>query len=46
VVVVHADGSQEVIELLDDFGGDRFDSETILRRLREQGIRDAVEVRL
>merc|ERR1719171_1081467 len=44
VLVTHANGAQEVVELKNDLGVDKSNHKDIMRRLKQQGIMDAVEV--
>ena len=45
VLVVHSDGSQEVVELKDDLGLGKFDTAGISKRLLSQGVRDIANIK-
>lgn len=44
VLIVHNDGRQEVIEVVDNLGAKKFDTELIMKRLRARGITDIAEI--
>jgi hypothetical protein len=46
VLVIHSDGSQEVIEINDDFSLGKFDVENIGKRLLSQGVRDIASIKI
>jgi calcyphosin len=46
VLVVHTDGSQEVVEIKDDFGLGKFDIENIGKRLLSQGVRNISSIKI
>lgn len=46
VLVVHTDGTNQVVELKDDLGVGRFDADAVLERLQAQGIRNIADIRI
>jgi calcyphosin len=45
VLVVHGDGSQEVVEIKDDLGVGKFDVDKISKLLMSQGVRDIANIK-
>lgn len=46
VLVIHSDGTQEVVEIKDDFGmNNKFERSAIIRKLEKQGVRDIADVK-
>lgn len=46
LLAVRQDGSSEIVEMLDDTANGRLDKKLIIQHLRDQGMRDVVDVRL
>ena len=46
VLVVYTNGSQEVVEIKDDFGLGKFDTENIGKRLLSQGVRNIASIKI
>jgi len=46
VLVIHKDGSQEVVEIKDDLGLGKFDVPAITKRLQQQGVKDIATIKI